>query len=320
MNTKIKVSIIVTTYNQEKWIRKTLDSLLEQKTSYNYEVIIGEDCGSDATRSICEEYDSLYEQIHLLPQSRNLGVTINWLNCVAHCSGEYIMGCAGDDYWHNPNKIQLQVDYMETHPECVLCHTDIDTLHENTGLIEKNTKQSRGIIPPQGRIQKEILAGKEYISAVTMCFRRDIFEKYVPTQKFIELEFPREDWPTLLILSAYGDINYLPISTATYRVGQESITNTLNYDKIRHRYELDYRMTSFLYSMFPEWGPMDDGTIQYYKTHVYHSLLNAAYQNNDFQSAQEFASKDPLKRTWANKMARNKFTFQLFRFYRFFTH
>lgn len=306
----IMVTVVVCTYNQENWIRQTLDSILAQETEYPFEVIIGEDHGTDGTRAICQEYADKYENVKLIPSTENLGVTANWIRCVQAGTGKYIMGCAGDDYWHNPKKIQMQVDFMETHPECVVCHTDIDELHEKDGSIFKNVKQSRGIEPPEGRIQQHILSGKEQISAVTMCFRRDTFEKYVPADEFARRRFPREDWPTLLILAAHGEIRYLPLSTATYRVGQESITRTSNYEKIIERAQKDKEMTEYLYSLFPEWGPFEDGP--YFDNIGYHNALMAAYRNDDYKAAHKFAKMDKYP-TKATKMAKTWVTFKLFR-------
>ncbi len=306
------VTVVVCTYNQEQWIRQTLDSILAQRTTYPYEIIIGEDWGTDGTRAICEEYAAKYENVIMAPSDHNLGLVANWANCIKHGIGKYIMVCAGDDYWHNPDKIQLQVDFMEAHPECVLCHTDLDVLNVKTNKLTSNAKNRTGKQPPEGRIQKEILSGRDFVSAVTMCWRRDAFEKYVPVEKFIELQFPREDWPMLLILSSYGDIRYLPISTATYRVGHESISNMLNYERIKQRFQKDKVMLEYIYSLFPEWGPFADGP--YFDTYVYHCLLNAAYQNNDYKAAKEFAKKDP-KKGMAAKATFSWSSFQLYRYY-----
>ena len=109
----VMVSVIVCTYNQEQWIRQTLDSILAQQTNYPYEVIIGEDHGTDGTRAICQEYANKYDNVTLLPLTENLGVTANWIHCIQAGTGKYIMGCAGDDYWHNPYKLQLQVEYKK---------------------------------------------------------------------------------------------------------------------------------------------------------------------------------------------------------------
>lgn len=306
------ISIIILTYNQEKWIEQTIESILNQRTNYKYEIIIGEDLGTDNTRNICKRYVDKYDNIFLAEQYKNLGVVGNFINCLKQSSGKYVMLCAGDDYWHNPDKLQLQVDYMESHPNCVICHTDINLLNEHRGNIIQEYNKNNNITPPEGKIQKDIIAGKEFIRAVTMCIRKDTLIRHCDFDKWVELGFPREDWPMLFILSAYGDINYIPIPTATYRVGQESITNTLSYDKIKKRYQKDKIMTEYLYTLFPDLGEFKDGW--WYDTHVYHSLLVAAYHNNDYKSAKEFAKKDPTK-SLSKKCASNRLSFQLFRIY-----
>ena len=306
----IMVTVCIVTYNQEKWIKQTLDSVLTQQTKYPFEVIIGEDHGTDGTRAVCQEYADKYENVTLLPSPTNLGVTANWIQCIQAGKGKYIMTCAGDDWWHNPNKIQIQVDFMEAHPECVCSHTDEDEYYEKTGVLKKSVKQTQGIVPPEGRIQKCILSGKEHISAVTMCIRRSTYEEHVPADEFASRRFPREDWPVLLVLAAYGDIRYIPISTATYRVGQESITRTSNYEKIIRRAQEDMEMTKYLYTLFPEWGPFKDEP--YFNYIGYHNALHAAYRNNDYKAAHEFAKKDKTN-SWATRMAHNKLFFKLFR-------
>jgi glycosyltransferase involved in cell wall biosynthesis len=306
----IMVTVCIVTYNQEKWIRQTLDSILAQDTEYPFEVIIGEDHGSDGTRAICQEYANKYENIVLLPETENMGVTANWIRCVQAGKGKYIMTCAGDDWWHNSKKIQMQVEFMEAHPECVVCHTDINEYNDNTAHTIRNVKHTQGIVPPEGMIQREILAGMEYISAVTMCIRRRTFEKYVPADEFARRRFPREDWPTLLVLAAHGEIRYIPESTATYRVGQESITRTANYEKIIKRTQKDREMTEYLYSLFPEWGEFKDS--EYFDHIGYHQAMMAAYRNNDYQAAHKYAKMDiyPNKATY---MAKTWLTFNIYR-------
>lgn len=306
-------SVLILTYNQEQWIAQTIESVLAQETSYPFEVIIGDDCSTDGTRAICERYAKEYDNIHLMSYPKNQGLIGNWVACVKATKGKYILGCAGDDYWNTPHKIQMQVDFMECHPNCVISHTDYDKLLVKTNKLIPSYNKSKGIVPPTGKIQKEILSGRECAAAVTFCYRADILKKYCPLDTYVSMRFPREDWPTLLIMSAYGDIEYIPISTATYRVGQVSITNTIDYDKIIRRAQLDKQMTQYLYSLFPEWGEFKDGI--WFDTHVYHNLLVAAYENNDYKSARDFAIKDHTNTT-LKKMANNWLTFQLFRLYR----
>lgn len=319
----IMVTVCVVTYNQEKWIRQTLDSILAQKTEYPFEVIVGEDHGTDGTRAICQEYIRKFEigdlklenkglqRITLLPEAENMGVTANWIQCIQAGTGKYLMVCAGDDYWHNPNKLQMQVDFMEAHPECVMCHTDYDVLNIGTGEITHYFNRVNDIHPLEGRIQMAILHGTANIDTVTACIRRETFEQYVPADEFAHRRFPREDWPTQLVIAAHGDILYIPESTVTYRVGQESITRTSNYEKIFARAQKDKEMTEYMYSLFPEWGEFKDGP--YFENIGYHNALMAAYRNNDYRAAHKYAKMDKYPNQ-ASKMAKTWLTFQMYRF------
>lgn len=309
------VSVLIVTYNQEQWIAQTIESVLAQQTTYPFEVIIGNDCSTDGTQAICENYAAKYDNVRVLTYDKNKGVVGNWVECIKASSGRYIMNCAGDDYWHNPNKIQLQVDFMENHPNCVISHTDYDRLLVKTNKIIASYNQSKGIVPPTGSIQKEVLSGRDRMAAVTICYRAEELKKYCPLDTYVSMCFPREDWPTILIMAAYGDIEYIPVSTATYRVGQVSISNTIDYDKIRRRCQLDKQMTEFIYTLFPDFGEFKDG--EWFDKYMYHSLLIAAYENNDYKSAKEFVLKVSAK-SMLKKMACNLLCFQLYRFYLIF--
>ena len=274
--------------------------------------------GSDKTRVICKEYADKNPMISLPERERNLGVTMNWIECIKQARGKYIMTIGGDDFWHNTDKIQIQVDYMEQHPECVLCHTDYNTLYEKTGKLVKSTNLVNRVIPPVGMIQKEVISGKEHISAGTMCIRKDMILKHIPFDIYEKEHFPCEDWPTIAILSAFGEIHYLPISTHTYRTGQESILNKRNYDSIRSYWAQSNNMARVIHNLFPkELEPYKDEP--YFSCYVNHALLIAAYENNDFKSAHLFAKNDPQMGIAAN-MAKNAFSFQIYRFWRYFKH
>ena len=115
-------SILVITYNQEKYIAKTLDSILSQEHDYKYEIVIGEDCSSDGTRAIIEAYANKYPLIiKPIYNNPNLGLIKNYFNTLAQCTGKYIMECAGDDWWL-PGKVSFQIDYMEKHPDVGMCY------------------------------------------------------------------------------------------------------------------------------------------------------------------------------------------------------
>lgn len=303
------VSVVLITYNHENYIAQAIDSVLNQKVNFAYEIIVGEDLGTDNTRAICEKYSKDYSFIHLLPRDKNLGIVGNWCDCVQHARGKYIMMLDGDDYWTCQEKMQLQVDFMEQHPECVICHTDMQTLHVSTNTIKSSRRQS----VPEGMIQSAVLAGKEQVTSSTMCLRTESVVKYIPFEMYVKEDFPCEDWPTIAILSAYGEVRYLPIVTAVYRVGQISVTNEINYDKIKRYWKRSKHMTECIYAMFPFLGEFNDSV--WFDCYVYNALLNAAYENNDYLSAKEFALKNPNKTRLAARCARHRLTFLVYRLY-----
>lgn len=276
------VSVIIPTYNQEDTIRQTLDSILNQKTDYEYEIIIGEDFGSDKTREICKQYVEQYDYVFMPDRSQNLGIVANWLDCISYARGEYLMGCAGDDYWHNENKIQLQVDYMKEHLNCGVVHTDCDVLYHNKRLV-KNVLKNKSL--PQGMVYTELFHDKFNIVAPTTCIRKCFFDKHIPKEKYIELKFPVEDWPTWIILSHYSEINYLPVSTITYRKGHESLSNLQSYDKVINKYTKEKIMYKFLCDMFPDTKPYDENSYDIYINNI---LLNLSYKKFDYQSAKMY--------------------------------
>lgn len=308
---ELMVSVVVCTYNQEEWIGQTLDCILAQQTNYPYEIVIGEDKGTDGTLAICQRYAAKHDNIRILDRPKNLGLAANFADCVMKAKGKYVMICDGDDYWQNPQKMQMQVDFMEAHPECVACHTGHDVLHVNTGRITPFSVERKGYVP-EGMIQKEIIAGRENAVCSTLCLRTETLHKHVPLDQYGLRNFPCDDWPTLVIISAYGEIRFLPVSTTTYRVGQSSLTNQKSYDSIRRFWQQSKDMAAYMYELFPELGEFKDA--EYFDSYVYHPLLMAAYSNNDYRSAREFANKDP-KKNMATKCAKTLLTFKMYRLY-----
>ncbi len=283
----IYASVLICTYNQETTIAQTIESILSQECDFKFEIIIGEDCSQDNTYSICEEYKNKYpENIKILSHEKNLGFVENWLSCIKSASGKYIMACGGDDYWHNNKKIQLQIDYLESNLNCGVLHTDYDLLDCNTNKIKTITQNGNVL---QGRCQKSIFNGTLKICAPTACVRKSLFDKYVPVEKYIKYNFPIEDWPTWIILSYYSDINYLPISTVTYRRGHESLSNLKSFDKMITKYNREKIMYKIICELFPEDLIFNEKD---YDNYVNSILLRLAFTNMDFQKAKFYGKKE----------------------------
>lgn len=128
------VSVAIVTYNHEKFICQTLDSVLSQETNFDLEIIIGKDCSTDNTRKICTEYKTKYpDKIKLLTKKTNIGFRQNNINTWTACAGKYIAPCEGDDYWTDSHKLQKQIDVLENNPQYSACFHRVEVLEETKG-------------------------------------------------------------------------------------------------------------------------------------------------------------------------------------------
>ena len=113
------ISVGVMGYNQESFVREAMDSILAQQCSYPFEIVIGDDASTDNTRAILEEYQQKHPDIiRLLPKAPNKGVLKNYASVIKACTGKYIAFCHCDDYWHDPLKLQKQVDFLKQKFRC----------------------------------------------------------------------------------------------------------------------------------------------------------------------------------------------------------
>ena len=117
MNNRPLVSVYMTTYYHEKYIRQAIESVLKQKVNFTYEIVISDDCSKDHTIDILKEYEERYETIKVNYNKENIGLTKNQFSAKSMCSGEYIIPLAGDDYWIDEQKLQKQVDFLHAHKE-----------------------------------------------------------------------------------------------------------------------------------------------------------------------------------------------------------
>lgn len=117
------VSVHMLTYNHEPYIRRAIEGVVMQKTDFEFELVIGEDCSQDKTREICFEYQKKYpEKIRVLWWHENVSrFGGNGHRVKVRCRGEFIAFCEGDDYWIDPLKLQKQVDVMRKHANVGFC-------------------------------------------------------------------------------------------------------------------------------------------------------------------------------------------------------
>lgn len=225
---KIKISVGVITYNQEATIRQTLDSILAQKGDFDLELVIGEDCSTDSTRSICEEYTIHHTPytVVLLPSQKNLGIMANFARVMQAYTGDYVAICAGDDYWCDEHKLKKQLDYFTSHPEVGVVSTSGYKL-----LVKSNTLIPHAIAPIEpiadGNIKPYYFSsnyrGGVYAMPLSLLIKRELLQ-YIDFDEFICRGFPVEDYPMQAILSQHTRWGHINDLCVVYRVYERSAT------------------------------------------------------------------------------------------------
>lgn len=149
------VSIVVSTFNHASYVIKCIESILNQKTNFDFDILIGEDASSDDTRIICKELAERHpEKIRLFLHSRENVIIVNgkvtgrfnFLYGLSQARGKYIALCDGDDFWTDPNKLQKQVDFLESHPGYTGSSHWVDILFEGSKRVDYSKFRYRGDI------------------------------------------------------------------------------------------------------------------------------------------------------------------------------
>lgn len=227
------VSVNMVTYNHEPYIRQAIEGVMMQKTDFEFELVIGEDCSTDRTREICFEYQKRYpDKIRVLWCDHNLyrnphPAGGNYERNLAHCRGGFIALCEGDDYWIDPRKLQKQVDVMRNHLNVGLCFCDAIDLVQQTG--EETGYNRDGDIPPDVIDGKEFLRynifgrnGKlgraSFVRTATTLFRRCVIEEARKRCDILSWVLRLGDVPHWLSLASVSDVYFLPDKTAVYRI------------------------------------------------------------------------------------------------------
>ncbi len=131
MDNNVLVSVIMLSYNHERYIERALKSVVSQKTDFEYEILIGDDASTDSSVEILRKYSLIYPQIRLFIREKNLGTTRNAYELMKTARGKYLASCESDDYWIDEYKLQKQVDFLNKHNEFIGCAHRVMCVDEN---------------------------------------------------------------------------------------------------------------------------------------------------------------------------------------------
>lgn len=212
------ISIAMATYNGAKYLSEQINSILNQTVAPN-EIIIVDDCSTDGTWTILQQYAQQYNQIKLYRNAQNIGGCQSFNKAIMQCSGDYIALSDQDDVWL-PEKLSILVTEIGDN---LLIHSDAVIVDESLNVISNTFKK--------GLINKHSLVDYLMSNAVTGC--TCMFSKDLVTLSFpITAEFYIHDHFISIIAGIFGTVKYIDKPLIKYRQHQNSqigIDNDANY-------------------------------------------------------------------------------------------
>lgn len=230
INKSPKVSVVSIAYNQEKYIRETLEGFIMQRTDFDFEVIIADDCSRDKTPEIIKEYGRKHPNIFKpILRDHNIGIQQNFYGALRAAKGQYIAICEGDDYWTDPEKLQRQVDFLDKHPHYTVCFHPVMVFFENDegkNVIYPNVKD-------ESKFNTEELLKKNFIQTNSVMYRRQNYA-HLPDD-ILPL-----DWYLHLYHAQFGKIGFIDRVMSVYRRHPGGVWWDSHNNKIWKKYGISH--------------------------------------------------------------------------------
>ncbi|MBQ4259134.1 MAG: glycosyltransferase [Lachnospiraceae bacterium] len=249
MNREIKVSVINLCYNHEKYIRKTLEGFVKQKTNFCFEVLAHDDASTDGTANIIREFAEKYPDIiiPILQTDNQHSKKVHIRNTLLYpiMRGKYIAVCEGDDYWEDEYKLQKQVDMLEKYSDCVICTHDVQKVTEGGEVIvgdlipATGNSYSEGMLE-QDRFMREILQNGYPFHTSSFMYRKSLLDRYMDEKPEFYKLFPIGDFALLCYAATCGGCYYIHEVMSSYRtnaVGSWTTRIKTDMQKLSERYK-----------------------------------------------------------------------------------
>lgn len=297
----IKVSVLVTTYNQEKFIAQTIESALRQEADFPYEIVIGEDASTDRTGQIVLELQQKHpDRIRVLrcdtalaerERAVGLGGKSSFVDAFHACRGRYIALLDGDDWWTDSSKLQKQADFLDRHDECAIC------FHNATIFCDNGSSTAKVFLPDD---QKEMSTLEDLL------FGNFMFSGSVMFRNYLFGQIPRwfhevrtGDWALHIINAQYGALGYLKETMAAYRVHDKGFwTSAEPLDQAHDRIKMLEHLAAYLAARHTK---MTRNALSY----AYQCLSQIWYERGEYARARQAVSTS-LRICLANKSMPNR--------------
>ena len=228
----MKVSIICTNYNKGDWVREAMDSFLNQKTNFDFEIIIIDDASTDHSYEIIQEYQNKFpEKVRTFRNEVNLGITRTWKKVCQEAKGQYIARCDSDDFWTDSLKLQKQVDLLDASTDSLWSNTEFDMVDLDGNLIQKDAFANKALPLIDSYEEMLVMKGMTMASTwlVDTALMQDVSAQISDTATDDTFELQLE-------LFKRTKISFLSDSTTVYRMNLGSDSKPMTLETAERRF------------------------------------------------------------------------------------
>lgn len=228
----MKVSIICTNYNKGDWVREAMDSFLNQRTTFDFEIIIIDDASTDHSYEIIQDYQNIFpEKVRTFRNEVNLGITRTWKKVCQEAKGQYIARCDSDDFWTDPLKLQKQVDLLDSSTDSLWSNTEFDMVDLDGNIIQKDAFANKALPLIDSYEEMLVMKGMTMASTwlVDTALMQDVSDQISDTAADDTFELQLE-------LFKRTKISFLSDSTTVYRMNLGSDSKPMTLDTAEKRF------------------------------------------------------------------------------------
>jgi len=281
-------SVHLMTFNSQKYIAQTLDSILEQEVNFNYEIVVGDDCSTDDTLKIIAAYAAKKPQLFKVQKNdTQYGILKNFKATLDRCSGDVILPLAGDDYLHEPLALQHMHDAFTADRELGFVDSGFNTYYDASKKLSVFSNRSNMSISREAYIDRALLG---QIAPLGFCFNRKQLLKLVDFDFFIEKGIQIDDYPLLVEMLMNAKFDRIEKSLLTYRSHDHSYSHQKDLNKqLASKMEMKWLFEHF-YEKYDFEASLKD---TYYRTHHRELLFLAGYFSDKALGKKAFKALEP---------------------------
>lgn len=309
----IRVAVCLVTYNQEKYIKQAIDSVLKQKTTFPVDIIVGNDASTDGTIDVIQSVVNQFVspiwggKIIVFNREKNMGIVGNTIDIFRYIFAydyTYVAMLDGDDWWCDENKLKMQVDLMEKNKDVSFCYMR-GTSDKKLAYNKKYDTRNICIKEMFNAIRSTGIANGTILHRVSML-------RQIPLDKIEKQNLLSMDYPTNVYMARQGKVAFIDSISLYWRRTGNTTSSAASKENAYRYIDHEVRQGLFLASEFP--NTSYDFSRQEAEEFRCWQMYMWSYSQKDYESIVEAMSSDSFPRTWLNSrpeknFLKNKMTF-----------